>query len=224
MTISVGSAGVEKFVHKELLCSISPVFEAAFNPVYGFLEAGTSTFSLPEERLDIFEHFIQWLYTRTLDHEDILTQHPAFFRLIRLYMFADKVQASTLKNAIVDMMVRLALETNACPTAQDTQLLYCETAESAKLRVIVLDMFEYKKTGRLIKTHDGHWWVYPDIIFINAEAEGGGRDVQFMRDLLVRLKCNEKHEDLPPWRCESQYCSRYHEHDQWAPRVTAHCL
>ena len=223
MTINVGPASVKKFVHKELLCSISPVFEAAFNPAYGFLEAGASIFALPEERVDMFEHFVQWLYTKTLDHEDVLTQYPAFFRLIRLYMFADKVQASALKNDIVDMMVRLALDTNACPTAQDTQLLYSETVETAKLRVIVLDMFEYKKTGRLIETHAGNWWVNSGMRFIDGYADGD-RDEQFMRDLLVRLKCNEKNELLPPWRCESQYCSRYHEHDQWAPRMMAHCL
>lgn len=157
MTIHVGPNRIHKFVHKELLCSVSPIFAAAFNPAYGFLEAGTSAFSLPEERVDIFEHFVQWLYTQTLDHEEIQTHHPAFFRLVRLYVFADKIQASKLKNAIVDMMVRLALDTNACPTAQDTQLLYSETIETAKLRVIVLDMFEYKKTGRLIETHAGNW-------------------------------------------------------------------
>lgn len=51
------------------------------------------------------------------------------------------------------------------------------------------------------------------------DADTEKRDEQFMRDLVVRLKSKEKSNVPFPWQCESLYCSRYHEHDEWAPRM-----
>lgn len=50
-------------------------------------------------------------------------------------------------------------------------------------------------------------------------ADTGKRDEQFMRDLVIRLKSKKKDEVVFPWRRETLYCSRYHEHDELAPRV-----
>lgn len=51
------------------------------------------------------------------------------------------------------------------------------------------------------------------------DADSRRRDERFMRDLVIRLKSKEKNEVPFPWRCETLYCSRYHEHDDWAPRM-----
>lgn len=48
--------------------------------------------------------------------------------------------------------------------------------------------------------------------------DGWSRDEQFMRDLVVGLKAKDRAR-LEPWRCEREYCERYHEHDEWAPRT-----
>lgn len=64
---------------------------------------------------------------------------------------------SLLKNAILETVARVADRSNACPTPADTVFLYAQTVESARLRVLVLDLFEYKKVDKLIKTHEDHW-------------------------------------------------------------------
>ncbi|MCJ1463814.1 hypothetical protein MMC07_002423 [Pseudocyphellaria aurata] len=201
VNIAVGSTTQIVPVHRELLCSVSPVFEATFDQESGFREFHTSYCALPETRVEVFQYFLQWLYTHSLDHEDLVGPKPTYSRLIRMYVLGDVLGATMLKNAVIDKMVEVVNQTLACPIPSDTELLYENTIETAKLRILILDVFENRNIVSLIKTHEGNW------------------DGQFMRDLVVRLKSKEKNEGPFPWRCESQYCSRYHEHDEWAPRV-----
>lgn len=155
--ILVGSRAI--FVHKELLCSISPVFNASLtptNPHHHIPNTNALVLSLGEEcRLEDFEYLVQWMYTRTLDHECLLGPHPAYFRLIRLYILAHQFRISRLKNAVVDMIARVSDATNSCLMPQDTKLLYEQTGEMDKLRVLVLDLFEWKVVDGLIRTHNG---------------------------------------------------------------------
>lgn len=51
-------------VHKELLTSASPFFAAALNST--FAEGLGQIVRLPEEKPEIFEWFLQWLYTGSL--------------------------------------------------------------------------------------------------------------------------------------------------------------
>lgn len=55
---------VTYMVHKELLISASPFFAAALTST--FAEGLDQTVRLPEEKPEIFEWFLQWLYTGTL--------------------------------------------------------------------------------------------------------------------------------------------------------------
>ncbi|KAL8783764.1 MAG: hypothetical protein Q9213_004380, partial [Squamulea squamosa] len=101
LTITVGEAEKRPFlVHREILCSVSPFFAAALNPSYDFRESRSSTFHLPSARPVDFEYLVQWIYTRTLTHEEVAAPHPAYFRLIRLWILADELQVEGCKNAI----------------------------------------------------------------------------------------------------------------------------
>ena len=158
VTVSVGPKRHQFFAHRELLSAVSSFFAAALNPSYGFKESISSACSLPEARVDDFEYFIQWLYTHSLDHEDLHGPHPAYYRLIRLYILADQLGVSLLKNAILDTMGRISDKSNACPTPADTKMTYASTTETSKLRTMVLDLFfEWKTVDRLIETHEQSW-------------------------------------------------------------------
>ena len=69
-TVLVGEANnkarpeTKYLVHKELITSASPFFAAALNST--FAEGMDQTVKLPEEKPEIFEWFLQWLYTGTL--------------------------------------------------------------------------------------------------------------------------------------------------------------
>ncbi|KAG8630019.1 hypothetical protein KVT40_001638 [Elsinoe batatas] len=63
-TVIVGPAQVKFLLHTELLVSVSPFFAAALQG--HFAESSSQTVTLPEEKPEMFEWFVQWLYTGSL--------------------------------------------------------------------------------------------------------------------------------------------------------------
>lgn len=61
------------------------------------------------------------------------------------------------KNDVCDAVWRLAEERNCVPNPDDTRVLWGEVREGAPLRMLVLDLFSFKKTDRLVETHEDSW-------------------------------------------------------------------
>ena len=159
VTVTIGADRHPFYVHLEALCAVSPFFAAAFNKTYNFAESSSATIHLPEARPEDFEYFIQWLYTHTLNHEGLVGSCPAYFRLLRLYILADAIRVTGLKNDVVDAVAALADSSNTVPTAEDTRTIYGEVFETSPLRRLTLDLFYWKKTDNLIETHPDSWYV-----------------------------------------------------------------
>ena len=157
VTITVSPKRQPFYVHLESLCAVSPFFAAAFNKNYNFAESRSATLNLPEARAEDFEYFVQWLYTQTLNHEELVGLHPAYFRLLRLYIMADAMGVTKLKNDVVDAIAALADSSNSVPTAEDTRMVYGEMSDTSLIRKLVLDLFLWKKTENLIETHPDSW-------------------------------------------------------------------
>jgi heterogeneous nuclear rnp K-like protein len=214
-------------IHKNLLTSASPFFAAALNGT--FAEGADQTVKLPEEKPEIFEWFLQWIYTGTLktpvtDSCTILGPngialdsafamlpsqrarlhmnedyhafqrgraqmldnyekrsdgdlrngqgYPKYFLLLDLYALSDRMLTTQLSNHILSTIARLSESTNSVPTPSDTWILYDSASirESSPLKTLVLDLFHYKKTDKLLETHRDEW--HP----------------RFMRELLVKMK------------------------------------
>ncbi|KAH0001915.1 hypothetical protein KCU78_g14641, partial [Aureobasidium melanogenum] len=210
-------------IHKDLLTAESPFFSAALNGA--FAEGLDQTVHLPEEKPEIFEWFLWWLYTGSLTtptstncnveprhHRlramDAMTgfpgqgmpQHvthtdgdlrnsagsPKYFLLLDLYGLSDKLMTTTLCNHIVDTIARLSESTNSVPTPSDTWILYDTIRDNAPMRKLILDLFAYKKTDKLLESHKDEW--HP----------------RFLRELVVKLKrpgleSLDRH-SLAPWR------------------------
>ena len=69
LKIGRGHGAVSFNVHEDLLTAVSPVFGAAFSSkrgsgVGGFLEAERGVMRLPEERVEDWTYFLQWLHGR----------------------------------------------------------------------------------------------------------------------------------------------------------------
>ena len=219
-TVCVGEAGNKQrpetkyLVHKELLTSASPFFAAALNGT--FAEGLDQEVRLPEEKPEIFEWFLQWLYTGTLKtpvqrmhyltsgmthlpgmglpagmqnhnhshahHElvetDVRTDgelrnsqgSPKYFLLLDLYALSDRLLTTQLSNHVLSTIARLSETTNSVPTPSDTWILYDHIRDGVPLRTLILDLFAYKKTDRLLETHRDEW--HP----------------RFLRELCVKLK------------------------------------
>lgn len=157
VTVTVGPNAYPFSVHKEILSTVSPFFAAALNPSYGFKESTASTCHLPEARVEDFKYFVQWLYTQSLEHEDLKGPHPAFYHLIHLYILADQLGVSLLKNKIVETVGWVSDRTNACPAPADTKLLDAKTTMGSNLRTLVLDLFVWKTTDKLLLEHQDDW-------------------------------------------------------------------
>lgn len=203
-------------IHKELLTSASPFFAAALNST--FAEGLDQTVRLPEEKPEIFEWFLQWLYTGTLavpgpayqvpggppalspedSYRSIQTPRlrdqlvqaqklmqaaalmdgdlrnhagsPKYFLLIDLYGLSDRILTTPLSNHILSTIARLSEATNSVPTPSDTRILYEQIRSSSPLRSLILDLFAYKKTDKLLETHKDEWHA------------------KFLRELVVKLK------------------------------------
>ncbi|KAF2219923.1 hypothetical protein BDZ85DRAFT_204867, partial [Elsinoe ampelina] len=174
-TVIVGPAQVKFLLHTELLVSVSPFFAAALQG--HFAESASQTVTLPEEKPEMFEWFVQWLYTGSLSTAGATNCAPPqeYFLLIDLYALSDRLLTTSMSNHIIDTVARLSETTNSVPTPSDTWLLYgdccsymslhhcaCSTRRnsvrpSSPLRDLILDLFTYKKTDRLLQTHKDDW-------------------------------------------------------------------
>ncbi|KAI7365805.1 RNA methylase family protein [Hortaea werneckii] len=114
---------------------------------------------------------------------------PKYFLLIDLYALSDRLLTVPLSNLILSTIARLSEATNSVPTPSDTWLLYDNIRDNSSLRTLILDLFAYKKTDKLLETHKDEW--HP----------------KFLRELVVKLKrpgpeAIERH-SLVAWRPRS---------------------
>lgn len=82
---------------------------------------------------------------------------PKYFLLLDLYALSDRMLTTPLSNHVLSTIARLSEQTNSVPTPSDTWILYDGIRESAPLRKLVLDLFAYKKTDKLLETHKDEW-------------------------------------------------------------------
>ena len=179
---------------RELLTANSPFFHAALTST--FAEGLSQSIKLPEDRADVFDYFLYWLYTRRLDHEAVDAVDPlkpAYFWLLHLYCMVDKLGVESCKNAIVEKVAHLAEATNSVPTPTDTWIIFqtFEHFESNAMRRLIVDLFAWKRTDNLLDCHEDEW--HP----------------RFMRDLCVRMKREDVRSGNKPW--VKDMC-RYHDH------------
>ncbi|KAJ4300689.1 hypothetical protein N0V90_002777 [Kalmusia sp. IMI 367209] len=164
----VGPKSTRFLLHTSLLTQQSPYFRAALNGP--FLESNDQCIRLNDVSVETFEHLVAWLYTGSIKPAPFKDGKPAYYTLLHLYILADRFCFEGLRNHIVDLMADLADTTNSVLTPSDTRILYDQIDEGAKIRQLVLDLFAFKKTDKLIATHTDRWHA------------------GFLRDLCVRLK------------------------------------
>lgn len=95
---------------------------------------------------------------------------PKYFLLLDLYALSDRLLTTNLSNHILDTVARLSEATNSVPTPSDTWILYDTIPDTAPLRRLILDLFAYKKTDKLLENHRDEWHS------------------RFLRELCVKLK------------------------------------
>ncbi|KAF2197419.1 hypothetical protein GQ43DRAFT_424653 [Delitschia confertaspora ATCC 74209] len=167
-TLVIGPKSTKFRLHRSLLTQHSSYFRAALTGP--FLESVTQTIELPDLHVNIFSLFVTWLYTGSITPVPFKDGKPAYYILLNLYILADRLCTEGLRNSVVDLVARLADRTNSVLTPSDIRILYERILDTAPLRALVLDLFAFKKTEKLLGTHPDSWHA------------------QFLRDLVVHLK------------------------------------
>ncbi|CAG5149834.1 uncharacterized protein ALTATR162_LOCUS2462 [Alternaria atra] len=153
-TILVGPDLTAFQIHTSLFTSTSSYFRAALNGP--FEESATNSVTLDDVPVEHFQLLVSWLYNSILP-TPFKDRKPAYYTLLHTYALADRLGFEGARNAVVDVISDLADETNSVLTPSDTRILYEDIRDSSPLRTLVLDLFAFKKTDRLLESH-GDWW------------------------------------------------------------------
>ncbi|KAF2260956.1 hypothetical protein CC78DRAFT_584169 [Lojkania enalia] len=188
----IGPKRTRFLLHTSLLVNQSPYFRAALTG--SFLESTNQAIELPDISVEVFELCVNWLYTNNIDPTPFKDGKPAYYTLLHLYIVADRLCFEGLRNAITDLIADLADKTNSVLTPSDTRILYDQIGDEAPLRKLILDLFAFKKTDKLLQMHEDRWHA------------------GFLRDLCVLLKrpCEQSMQRhcLRMWIPESWHATR----------------
>jgi BTB/POZ domain len=90
--VKVGAKEVTFQLHKSILCDISTFFTAAFTGQ--FLEATENIVKMPEEDVEVFNLFVNWLYgcyhTPDIKDNETSSINSVMQELLKLCTFGDK--------------------------------------------------------------------------------------------------------------------------------------
>ncbi|KAF1839610.1 hypothetical protein BDW02DRAFT_538944 [Decorospora gaudefroyi] len=194
-TLLIGPKLTPFHIHTSLLTSQSSYFRAALHGA--FLESTHNSITLDDISVEHFQLLSSWLYTSVLP-TPFKDGKPAYYTLLHVYGLADRLGLEGARNAVIDVISELADRTNSVLTPSDTRILYSNIREKTPLRALVLDLFAFKKTDRLLETH-ADWW-----------------HAAFLRDLTVHLKrpCTQamdRHR-LRMWCPDSWHATRACDH------------
>ncbi|KAH0372210.1 hypothetical protein KCU65_g1355, partial [Aureobasidium melanogenum] len=143
VTIHVGTFKQPFILHKGLLCFYSDFFRAALEG--SFKEANEGKVELPDVKVEVFEAFQVWLYSRSLrnieDHEESSERQklPSFQTLAHLWVFGDKYQIPLLQNNCIDALLAKNKEESQFDTTV-VQIAYFDTMHGSPLRKLAIDI------------------------------------------------------------------------------------
>ena len=130
----------ESFViHKELISYYSVFFRSCTNGHW--LESGTGVVNLPDDDVELFKIFVQWLYTQLIVLNDKQKNH--YRVIIDLFILVNKLQCSELQNATLDFLYRRFSETNTLYPPTDIYYVWENTTNNSSLRRYLVDLYVY---------------------------------------------------------------------------------
>ena len=211
--VLVGSDETEFTVPREVLTKSSDVLRKCCEGEWK--EAKSRIIKLPEEDVDVFSTYIQWLHTNDLvvveeelqdmtDRDFDIRNDAAALQwdaLVNMASFADRQADLTLANAVNDSILLVMMNTDLVPAPKFLSQIYTELPENSKLRCMVVDEA-----------------VYSDAKDYQADQED--HPTQFFLDIWARLQRARDDEndrlEKPKWntRCH------YHEHNVQVPKTS----
>ena len=156
-TVKVGPEEKIYLIHPSFLTEASPFFKAAITG--NFKEAAAREVKLLEEREEMFEHFVRWLYSGCVEEftptNDSSICAARIKETIDLYIFADKVACQGLKRAMIRKFYLLVDSRPFVFPVDSVEYLYSRPITAEPLREItVLFWVWYGSVGIFKKKQD----------------------------------------------------------------------
>jgi len=161
VVFEVGPTKEKFFIHKEIACNGSPVFDKAFNG--SFEEAATQAYTLEDVDANTFRFFSEWLYSQRLsllDHNFDDKEKEAWtvsekkthnkhcmnqdIWLVELWILGDRFLVNGLQNAVMDNMVKIS---KICGLMRHScfEIIYSGTPKHSPLRSFVVQNCVWKR-------------------------------------------------------------------------------
>lgn len=146
MSVIVGEEQASFYVYRNVICESSSFFKAALNGA--FKEGVECKVTLPEDDPDVFEQFLQWIYTKAYNISPITDTSPKnlckqSWQYVRLYVFAEKTQVNSLKDHILEQLYALRQRFGKVQavTYECVEFAYDHTPPDSALRKLLVAMF-----------------------------------------------------------------------------------
>lgn len=188
--------------HIDVVCKVSPFFTAALTHAWSCKEKATVRFD--NDDAEVFSTFLHWAYTGFIVPLQGASLKASLTFLVKLYIFADQIGASRLKNDVMDAIRTLCDENNVLIGFAGTRLAFDNTTPKCKLREHIIAEWLYFADEDDIELH---METYPHSMMQEA----------FRRLLSMRYNSDFEWGETPTAKLAKCY---YHEHDEWAPNCT----
>jgi hypothetical protein len=204
----VGSGADKKcfIIHKQLLTEKAPVFEKMFNG--RFRESVTQSAILPEDNIEAFEAFFEWLYRGTLvavsNGNDAAAIDEACMRILEIHFLAAKYCLTELADRALTGLVLVLRMKGTFLSVDRMVLCYDKSHTGSRLRYFVSRLATY---ALLAYSEDNKANPGSSVQF----GEAFLKNSDFMMDVLFLLRGKNVGTMTDPRaspRCE------YHQHDK----------
>lgn len=188
-TVYVGKDRAKFNIHKALLCEVSPYFEAACNG--RFKEAHEGSMELPEDDVDAFENFVQWMYGTPVSTEIL------FINIVEIFALAEKLCVTRLKNDVVDALIHKIHTEHVAPGIENIAYLYDHVPRGSPIRKMMVDCYTWYISFDYYQKEE----VYDKFVAVP----------EFVTDLVINMSKRIKSGAIEnPFTVEKT--SYYHEH------------
>ncbi|KAI9776385.1 MAG: hypothetical protein M1835_005529 [Candelina submexicana] len=205
VTVKIGPSQQEFVVHKELLCHYCGYFKGAVSGK--FREANEGLVTLDDVRPEVFELFVELLYTQKLDWGIYaIFDNISWEDLTQLYVFSDaRSVAPKLKNTIMDCIVVKLKRDGPQLLEHQINFVYENTNENSKLRSLLVEFWIFEEGCASVEGRPDSW------------------NETFLRDLVCRWKKRYLREpadpdsanpEKPRYEYPDGVCGSFHEHGE----------
>ena len=155
VTVYVGVSKTVFYPHRDILCLASPFFDTAFTGRGTFKETAEQSITLPEENAEVFQRFIQWLYSDDcgLACGGRGEKTDEYIQLAALYILADKYDIVGLHNHVFDRLFQFWKQ-GATPHRSVIHFVYELTNPGSPLREVMIAHDVYHRSRDWLKKED----------------------------------------------------------------------